>query len=124
MTFHTPPNGVSQIDIPLVHKICCFYKEVYLFSQKIPKKDRFGIYLKIENTCLEIIELSIQASLLPKNRKIEILNSARIKIESLKRLIRIFHELKIIPKKKYFEFQTDLQEISKMTNGWIKYLSS
>jgi len=106
----------------LVHKICEFYKKIYLTSPKIPKKDRFGIYLKIENICLEIINLVITASLENKSNKLPILNSARIKIEVLKRLIRIVYELKIIEGKIYISLESDLQEISKMTNGWIKYL--
>ena len=57
-----------------------------------------------------------------KTNKFPILNSARIKIEILKRLFRIACELKIIEDKKYLRFEFDLQEISRMTNGWIKYL--
>jgi len=106
-----------------MHKICEFYKKVYLFSQKIPKRDRFGIYLKAENICLEIMTLTITAAFEIKINKFPILHSARIKIEVLKRLFRIAHELKIIEDKKYLELELDLQEISKMTNGWIKYLS-
>ncbi|OGZ36603.1 MAG: hypothetical protein A3I88_01230 [Candidatus Portnoybacteria bacterium RIFCSPLOWO2_12_FULL_39_9] len=105
----------------MAHKVCEFYKKIYLISPKIPKKDRFGIYLKIENICLEIINLVITASLETKNNKLPILNSARIKIEVLKRLIRIAYELNIIGKK-YIILESDLQEISKMANGWIKYL--
>jgi len=55
-----------------VHKIFEFYKKIYLFSLKIPKKDRFGIYLKIENVCLEIIDLAINASLEPKLGKLKL----------------------------------------------------
>ena len=106
----------------MVHRIYEFYKKIYLISPKIPKKDRFGIYLKIENICLEIINLIINASLEMKSNKLPILNSARIKIEVLKRLVRIAYELKIIENKKYLRLELDLQEISKMTNGWIKYL--
>jgi len=117
-TINAPPDGLN---IPLAHKVCEFYKKIYLISPKIPKKDRFGIYLKIENICLEIINLVITASLETKNNKLPILNSARIKIEVLKRLIRIAYELNIIGKK-YIILESDLQEISKMANGWIKYL--
>lgn len=106
----------------MVHKICEFYKKIYLLSPKIPKKDRFGIYLKIENICLEIISLTIAAALERKENKFQVLNSARIKIEVLKRLIRITRELNIIEEKKYTNLESDLQEISKMINGWIKYL--
>lgn len=79
------------------------------------------MYLKIENTCLEIISLIITASLGIRNSKITFLTSARIKIEVLKRLLRIAYEINMI-NNKYIELELDLQEISKMTNGWIKYL--
>jgi len=110
--------------VPLVHKICEIYKKVYLLSAKIPKKDRFGIYVKIENICLEIINLAIQASLENKINKLPPLNSARIKIEILKRLLRITNELNIVEIKRYIDIELSLQEISKMTNGWIKYLNN
>lgn len=105
-----------------MHKVCEFYKKIYLLSPKLPKKDRFGIYLKIENICLEIINLLIAAALENKINKFPPLNSARIKIEILKRMFRIACELEIVETKKYLDLESDLQEISKMTNGWIKYL--
>ncbi|PIV42485.1 MAG: hypothetical protein COX92_00375 [Candidatus Nealsonbacteria bacterium CG_4_10_14_0_2_um_filter_40_15] len=118
----TPPPDASKFNVPLVHKVCEFYKKIYSVSPRIPKRDRFGIYLKIENICLEIIDLIITASLEIKINKLLILNSARIKIEVLKRLIRIAYELGIVENRKYIDFESDLQEISKMTNGWIRYL--
>jgi len=98
------------------------YKKIYLLSPKIPKKDKFGIWLKIESICLEVIDSITAASLEFKTNKLLILNSARIKIELLKRLIRICEELNIIENKNYINLELDLCEISKMANGWIKYL--
>lgn len=98
------------------------YKQIYWLSPKIPKKDKFGIWLKIENICLELISLIIAASLEFKTNKLPILNSSRIKIETLKRLIRICKELSVIDDKNYIDIEFNLCEISKMTNGWIKYL--
>ena len=71
---------------------------------------------------MEIIDLSITTALESKNNKFTFLNFARIKIEALKRFFRITHELNIINQKTYIELELDLQELSKMTNGWIKYL--
>ena len=88
------------------------------------KRDKLGIYLKIENICLETVQLIIIASLESKTTKVPTLNTARIKIELLKRLIRISNELDIVSNDKYLETESDLQEISKMTNGWIKYLTA
>lgn len=79
--------------------------------------------MKIEALCLEIISLAITAAFESKNQKLESLYSARIKIELLKRLFRLTYELKIIGAGFYLDFEFDLQEMSKMVNGWIKYLS-
>jgi len=118
-----PPPTLSNFStVPLVHKLCEFYKTIYTGSRKVNKRDRFGIYLKIENLCLEIIDLGTTAALESKTNKFPILNTVRIKIEILKRLIRISHELNIIDQKRYIRLEADLQELSKMANGWIKYL--
>ncbi len=107
----------------LIHKLDEFYRTLYLLSRQISKQDRFGIYSKIESVFLEILELVITAALENKQNKGPILNSARVKIEVLKRLVRISCELKIIEYKKYISLESDLQEISKMVNGWIRYLN-
>jgi hypothetical protein len=109
-------------DAPLVHKICEFYKKIYALGIKMPKRDRFGIYLKAESVCLEIIDLSISAAFARKQNKLRILENARIKIEILKRLMRLANELSVITQKDYLQLENSLQEISRMTNGWIKYL--
>jgi len=116
-----PPNGF-KIEIPVVHKICELYQNLYLLSSKIPKRDRFGIWPKIKNFCLEAISLTIAAALESNKGKLSLLNSIRIKIEILKRLIRVCRDLNIINDKNYISIELNLQEISKMANGWIKYL--
>jgi hypothetical protein len=108
--------------VPLVHKICELYKKIYILSSKLHKRDKLGIYSRIENICLEIMDLAITASLEMKNNKFPLLNSARIKTETLKRLLRISYEMNIINQRHYIGLETDLQEISRMINGWIKYL--
>ncbi len=87
------------------------------------KRDKLGIYLKIENLCLEIITSLIKASLEAKNNKHQFLNSARIQIETLKRLIRIAFEVKAVKYKNYLNWEYGLYEISKMINGWISYVN-
>jgi len=71
---------------------------------------------------LDTITLILEASFETKNNKFSLLNSARIKIEILKRLVRMMLETNIILDRKYLELESQLQEISKMINGWIKYL--
>ena len=121
MTSNAPPQHVN---VPLIHSVVKFYKKVYLLKSKISKRDEFGIYLRIEITCLELLAQITQATFETKLNKTVVLNKARIHAELLKQLFRITGDLNIIPAFKYIEFESDLQEISKMINGWIKYLTT
>ena len=67
---------------------------------------------------------TIQATFEIRPNKLPILNKARINTELLKQLFRVTHDLNIIPAHRYIEFESDLQEMSKMANGWIKYLTT
>lgn len=109
--------------MPLIHKLDEFFKSIYSLSGRLPKRDRFGIHSKIENLCLNAWELAISAAFAEKQNKPSLLAALRVKIEILKRLIRLEHDLNIIPSKTYINTEKELQEISKMTNGWIKYLT-
>lgn len=68
------------------------------------------------------MDLLISASLETKSNKSRVLSNARTKVEIIKRLIRLTNDLKIVDTKKYIDIESELQEISRMINGWIKYL--
>jgi hypothetical protein len=91
---------------------------------QLPKRDKFGIQLKIEENCLDMLTLSIDAALKTKEEKRLFLQQLRCKAEILKHLIRISHELKIFDQKIYIVLEGKLQEISKMAYGWMQYNGS
>lgn len=93
-----------------------------MIGPKLGKRDRHGIYLKIETQILDVLGLVISASFTTRNTKLTYLLPTRIKIEIIKRLIRLAGELDIIKPDKYLELESDLQQVSKMTTGWIRYL--
>lgn len=66
--------------------------------------------------------MSVSAALLSTNQKLPIVEKLKIEVEMLKQLIRLEMELKIIDDKIYILWQENLQEISRMTTGWIKFL--
>jgi hypothetical protein len=115
-----PPDGIS---VPLIHKINDFYKAFYNLKKGLNKADRYGICLKTEDAVLLIFELSIEAALSPRNGKHQVLQKLRIKIEIIKRLVRLMVDIRIIENKKYLNLQESLQEISKMATGWQKSLT-
>lgn len=57
------------------------------------------------------------------SQKLGALENLRLKIEVLKHLIRTEHELRIIEEKTYLRLAEQLVEISKMTNGWINFVT-
>lgn len=107
----------------MVHKVNELYKTLYVLGAQMPKRDKLGIHAKTEQCCLELFELIVTAIFEEKQNKLTNLNSARIKTEVLKRLVRNMHELGIIEREAYFQLENELIEISKMINGWIRYLT-
>ena len=97
------------------------YKTVYALGPKLKKRDRYGIYLKIEAVCLDSLLLAIEAALASKERKVHILERLVVSIEMQKQLIRIAHEIDVIKQKCYITLVADLIEASKMAAGWLKY---
>lgn len=110
--------------MPIVHTINRLYKELYQIGKNAPKRDKHGIQQKIEHSCLDCLRLAIVAVFLPPGQKETILQKLRIEIEVLKQLVRLSNDLEIIGRKKYFLLEQQLIEISKMCNGWIKYINS
>ena len=98
------------------------YKEIYQTGKKIPKRDRFGLYARVENTILTCLKLSIEAALAEPPAKIRPIKELRIALAVSKRLIRLCQELEILEEKKYFFLQEKVIEASKMAAGWLAYL--
>jgi len=94
---------------------------VYQVGKKLPKQERFGLWTKVETITLEVLTLLIEAGLSSKINKLPILEKTRIKIETIKQLVRLGNEARIIGDEIYLSQQDRLQEISKMLNGWIRY---
>lgn len=91
-------------------------------SKKFSKRDKLGIHTIIENLCIEILSLAIEAALKPAGLKLSILEILRIKIGVFQNLIRTENELGIIDDKIYVRISAQIVEISKMTNGWINFV--
>ena len=67
------------------------------------------------------MEFYILANQASKYEKEKILLKANSKVELLKILFRISLNCTIVESKEYLEMENMLQEIGKMTQGWIKY---
>jgi four helix bundle protein len=97
-----------------------FAVNLYLTNKKMPKRDRYAIGQRLENTSQDILENIILAINAPKTRKLPYLRPANRKLELLKIQVRMLNEIGLLTNKKYLEFETDLQEAGRMLGGWIK----
>lgn len=118
--FHT--FNSRELEIPIVKKVYELYKQFYQYLQLFPKKDKYVLGAKCEQYIINILELLLRANSLPKEKKLEVIESANTKFDLLKVFIRLTKELKIIDNKKYLTLQSSIQEIGKMFGGWIKSL--
>jgi len=96
---------------------------LYIIGRKLNKRDKLGLHTNIENLCLEILSLSIEAAFQTKFSKVPTLQKLRIKTSVLQNIIRTEYELQIIEEKSYIRLSEQLVEISKMTNGWLSYVT-
>ncbi len=117
-----PPRSVSEL--PIIHRIKQLYQEICRLGKKVSKRDRFGLYARVENVIIEILTLAVTAALQTKAEKILTIRTLRREIEVSKHLIRMAQEIGVIEEKTYLTLQSQLQEISRMASGWEKYLNT
>lgn len=111
---------MDEFDIPIFKAVYDFYKEFYCFLKTFPRPDRYTLGQKCENNALEILELILIASQIPKPEKLPILKKASVKVNVLRVLIRLAKEIKALDAKKYVVSQERLDKIGRMLGGWIK----
>ena len=114
-------SDFSKLEIPVVIKLFVLYEITHKLIFKFPKHERYTLGEKIEITILDSMELFVFANQVSKYEKEKVLAQANSKIELLKILFRISLNCKILESKEYLEIEGKLQEIGKMTQGWIKY---
>ena len=118
---NTQHSDFSKLEIPVVVKLFIVYERTHKLIFTFPKHERYSLGEKIENSILESIETLILANQISQYEKEKVLLRANAKIELLKILFRISLNCQMIDGKEYLEMEQKLQEIGKMTQGWIKY---
>jgi len=113
----------SYHQIPLIQKTYDLYKLAHQYSKAFPKSDKYCLGGKIKSIILEVIEQLIEAETAKRDWKLAPLSKAGYKINLLKLLIRLCHEIKILDNRKYLALQEMLQEIGRMIGGWVKSVS-
>ena len=121
-TFNAPPQPLQSNTI--LHKI----KEGYLLwmniSVHIPKGARFTIGALIENKFLYLLELLYLAHFAGRENKSQKITECILILDTLKFLVQLSWEAKLISHKQYEEIAIKLDEVGKMLGGWKKSLEN
>lgn len=118
MTIQTVPD--RMLDLPIFHKT---YSFIIVFSDylgKFPKKDRFTLGARIENTALELLMLIMRANYGQAGVRVDFLNEGSITLDMLKVFVRLAKDKKALHPTQYLILEERLQEIGRMLGGWIK----
>lgn len=93
---------------------------VWLFPQigKFPRDYRFILGDRIENGLLDVCEMLIVAQY--SKKKAETLRMVNLKLETLRHLIRLSKDLKLIGLKKYEYLAREIDAIGRCVGGWLK----
>lgn len=100
------------------------YKTWYGYKDNIPKKSRYTLGDKIDGRFLQILELLQVASYQAVTEKIPTLEQALSRLDTLKFLLKISWELRVLDDNKYALLSEGLQEVGKQLGGWRKGLQT
>ena len=112
----TPPTGNEEL--PLFVRWTEFLKWLLPATDKFPKRVRFTFSNRIGNLALDVVEELVEARY--SRRKAEHLKAVNLKIERLRVLLRICHDLQFLPNQSYEFAMRSLDECGRMVGGWIK----
>jgi hypothetical protein len=107
----------QNTELPIFVKWYDLLKKIMLTTDKFPKSTRFTFVDRIQNLCLEGLSDLVEARY--SQAKLKHLNDLNLKIENLRVLLRLCHELGHLPHKPYEATSRELGEIGRMLGGWI-----
>ena len=91
---------------------------------QISKGARYTIGQRMENKCLDLLELTYIAYFTEKERKMEKVTECILLLDTLKFLVSVAWESKLISNTHCESVATKLEEVGKMLGGWKKNLAN
>lgn len=111
----------SNFEPLVLKKVYNLYLNIYGLLKNFPKRSRYTLGEKIENTLLDLMEMISFANTQIKPLREPVLNKASAKCELLKLLLRLAYDLSLFNDRQYVAIENQIQEIGKMLGGWIKF---
>ncbi len=103
-------------------KVFDYWKILVPVLSKFPRQYKFSLGERMQNLASELMEILVEAYYSPRDQKKALLARANIKIEILRRYLRLAYELGLYSSKVYERLAASLNEIGRMAGGWLKSL--
>ncbi len=107
----------------IIEKCYDYFKTTIQMVNSFPRSQRFLIGDRMQSLNAELLEMLIEAYYLPKSQKKAILRKVNIKIEKMRYYLRLCYDLGYYSSRKYHAMLEQLNEIGRMTGGWLKSIS-
>jgi hypothetical protein len=108
----------SKNNYPLYVKWLDIVPWIMARTERFPKNLRYSLAQKIDNICLDILELIVQAIFSSSKR--EILQRINLKLDVLRALLQMAFKMKRLSEGQYAYISRELLEVGKMVGGWLK----
>jgi|APTNR8051073442_1049403.scaffolds.fasta_scaffold13708_1 hypothetical protein len=90
--------------------------------EKFPRNQKFTLANRIQDALSELLEELIRAYYAPISIKKEKLQGVNVRLEILRHYFRLCYDIGLYNSLKYKDFAERLDEIGRMTGGWLKSL--
>ena len=107
-----PPSAV------VVEKAYEFTRWLMRRSETFPRSHRFQLGERIVGRSLDVLD-GLSGAVWSKD-KVRLLQQANCDINSLRLLLRLAFDLELLPKNSHEYAAKSLEEIGRMTGGWLK----
>ena len=111
---------MKQFDVPIIAKTYELYREIHALQKSIPKTDRHSLWVRVQNSTIDVLEGLLQVGYLSPENRISALIKISAKVDILRVFLRLASDTKAINNKKYLHLQEQLDEIGRMLGGWLK----
>ena len=105
------------------------YQKVYSFLlwikptvQRFAKVHKYSLGIQLENEVIALLKQIVRANLKRGNKR-ELIEECFVNYETIKVLIRLSEEFKLINKKQYEFASRELVEIGRLLGGWYRRFS-
>ncbi|MFA4996426.1 MAG: four helix bundle protein [Patescibacteria group bacterium] len=116
-------HGQSHSNFPpVLERLKNAYKQWILIERNLPKCERYGLGQKVDILFTDLLDILQKATFSPVESKITLLGQSLSTIDSLRFLIQLCWELKLIPPKQFTTLGQEIEEIGRMIGGWRKGL--